>query len=269
MLAKEKLDGVSLCTLPSTHRDIAIDLLSGGVHVLCEKPLAVSEEEAGQMARKALEQKRLLVPAFKLRFYDEVREAKRLIEQGGLGRILTFRLMFADDDPARGSWASIARLSGGGVIMDNGPHAVDLIHYLLGEISSVAAQVHPSGEGEVEDTATLTCGLANGIVGSIDLSWRVGTPSEVYLEIYGEDGTARLDLKGVSYKFKSWPDWRRVPNASGPQEGFGRQINHFVDAIASGGPVLFGAAEGVRSQEVIEAAYRSLVERTSVRVSHA
>jgi len=106
MLAREKLDGVSLCTVPSTHRDIAVELLSRGVHVLCEKPLAVSEEEAGQMARKALDQKRLLVPAFKLRFNDEVREAKKLIEQGGLGQILTFRLMFADDDPARGGWSA-------------------------------------------------------------------------------------------------------------------------------------------------------------------
>jgi perosamine synthetase len=266
MIAKEKLDGVSICTVPSTHRNLAIDFLSAGIHVLCEKPLAVSAGETEEMSRKAQEQKRLLLPAFKFRFYDEVREAKRIIDQGGLGKISTFRLMFAFDLPVQGSWYASKSLAGGGVIMDSGATAADLVHYLFGPISDVSAEAGQSQDVEVEDTAKLTCRLADGTVGTIDLSWSVGVPSKTYLEIYGEDGTALLDLDGLTYKFKTWSEWRRVPNRASVPQAFGRQIDHFVEAIASGRPLVVGSGEGVMSQRVIEAAYRSIAENGRVQV---
>lgn len=266
MIAKEKLDGVSICTVPSTHRDLAIAFLSAGIHVLCEKPLAVSAAEAAEMTRKAREQKRLLLPAFKFRFYDEVRQAKTIIDQGGLGKISTFRLMFAFDNPIQGTWYATKSLAGGGVIMDSAAPAVDLIHYLIGPISEISAEVTRSQEVEVEDTAKLTCRLPNGTVGTIDLSWSVGVPCKTYLEIYGEDGTALLDWEGLSYKFKTWSQWKRVPNSSTIPQAFARQIDHFLEAMASGRPLVVGDEHGLKSQEVIDAAYRSVAQNGRVRV---
>jgi perosamine synthetase len=258
MVGATRLDAASICTVPSTHRAIALELLSAGVHVLCEKPLAVSAAEADEMARKAEQMKRFLIPAFKFRFHDEVREAKKLIEKGSLGRISSFRLMFGADFPVDGSWYADKRVAGGGVIMDNGPHAVDLIDYLFGPIADVSAQAGRSQELDVEDTAQLICRMSDGTVGTIDLSWSVGVPTKAYLEIYGDTGTALLDLEGLSFKFKTWSEWQRIANRASVAEEFGRQISHFVEAVVSGRCSVVGNAEGVRSQKILDAAYRSV-----------
>ena len=150
----DSLDAVSLCTVPSTHHGIAIDLLKAGVNVLCEKPLAISVTQAEEMSRTAKERNRLLFTAFKFRFHDEVRRAKELIDAGSLGQILNFRLMFGGYIDMAGQWYSQKALSGGGIIMDNGPHAADLMHFLFGDVKSVTAQVgqhaEPRGRGHRE-----------------------------------------------------------------------------------------------------------------------
>jgi len=267
MIANEGLDGASVCTFPSTHAAIAIDLLNAGIHVLCEKPLAVSVDQAEAMTTAAKEKQRLLLTAFKFRFFDEVTNAKALIDQGELGKILSFRLMFGGYLDMAGTWFAQKELSGGGVIMDNGPHAFDLIHYLFGEIENITAEARTSQPIEVEDTAKLTVSLAGGAVGVVDLSWSVAVPSQSYLEIYGEDGTALLDPEGMSYRLKSLNEWKRVSNRVGIQEAFARQINHFIDALRGQPPSIVGNGEGVASQAVITAAYESIEQNRKVNVA--
>jgi dTDP-4-amino-4,6-dideoxygalactose transaminase/predicted dehydrogenase len=258
MLANESLDAVSLCTVPSTHRDIAIDLLRSGAHVLCEKPLAISVSEAEAMSCAAKEFNRLLFTAFKFRFHDEVRKAKQLIESGSLGRILNFRLMFGGYIDMHDQWYARKALAGGGIIMDNGPHAADLIRYLFGDVRSITAQVAKIQDLEVEDTAKLDVCTSNQTQGTGDLSWSVRIPPRSYLEIYGEDGAAALDFEGISYRFKTWSDWKREPNQLDVKGAFARQIHYFVDAALGQNPLALGNGEGVASQRIIEAAYESV-----------
>lgn len=258
MMEKETLNGVSICTVPASHRDVALDLLDAGVHVLCEKPLAISAVQAGEMVKRAQEMDLLLLTAFKFRFYDEVIKAKELLEKGSLGRITNFRLMFGGFLDMSGTWYADRRVSGGGVIMDNGPHAADLIHYLFGEIQDVSAGTSKHQCIEVEDTAKLIFRLRNGTVGAVDLSWSVAVPPRTYLEIYGEDGTALLDAEGINYRFKTWDEWKRVPNRVNIKQAFARQIDHFVDAIMGKSPLVLGNEEGLKSQIVIESVYESV-----------
>lgn len=258
MIAKERLDGVSVCTVPSTHRDIVCDLLDAGIHVLCEKPLAVSVDQAKDMTAKASEKKLLLLPAFKFRYFDEVQKAKEIIDSGGLGKIANFRLMFGGYIDMAGTWFAQSQLSGGGVLMDNGPHAIDLIRYLFGEIRAVSAAVSNLQDIPVEDTGRLSVTLANGVTGTAEMSWSVPIPSQTYLEIYGENGAALLDFQGISYKFKTWNEWKRTPNGLNVHEAFARQMNHFVDSIMTGNSSRVCNADGEKSQIVIEAAYASV-----------
>jgi predicted dehydrogenase len=258
LLAGEALDGVSLCTIPASHRDIAIDLLKAGVHVLCEKPLAISVAEAEEMALCARNADRLLFTAFKFRFHDEVRRAKQMIDAGSLGPILSFRLMFGGYIDMTKQWYAEKSLSGGGIIMDNGPHAFDLLRYLFGDVTSVNAQTAHVQHLDVEDTAKVDLVVGSGTAGTSDLSWSLRVPARSYLEIYGADGTASLDGEGISYRFKTWSEWKRDLNQRDVKGAFARQIDYFVGAIRGDNPLALGNGEGVASQRVIEAAYESV-----------
>ncbi len=258
LVDSERLHGVSVCTVPSTHKDIALDLLNAGVNVLSEKPLAISVAQAEEMSESARAKDLLLLTAFKFRFFDEVLKAKELIEKGTLGQIVSFRLMFGGHLDMSGTWYAQREISGGGVIIDNAPHATDLIHYLFGEIKSVSAEIGNSQGMNVEHTAELILRLTNGTAGTVELSWSTAVPSRAYLEIYGEAGTALLDLEGISYRVKDWTEWTRVPNQVSAKEAFGRQMDHFVGAILGRRPLIVGNGDGLRSQAVIEAIYESV-----------
>jgi predicted dehydrogenase len=244
-----------------------VDLLRAGVHVLCEKPLTISLEQAREMSETAQHRNLLLLPAFKFRFYDEVARAKELIDRGSLGKILSFRFMIGGYMDAADTWYSRKELSGGGIIMDNGPHAFDLIRFLLGEVRNIAAYGSYIQKLEVEDTAQLTLRLENGATGSIDLSWCNSNPAKAYLEVYAEDGSVFLDTEGVTYKFKTWKEWKRIPNEISGPPAFARQIDHFIESMATGSPTRLNNDDGLMSQALIEAAYESLKREVNISVS--
>jgi predicted dehydrogenase len=258
MINNENLDSAIICTLPSTHRGIAIDFLNAGVNVLCEKPLAISAVEAQEMVEKAKQKNLLLLTAFKFRFFDEITQTKELLKKGFLGKILNFRLMFGGYLDMSDTWFAKKELSGGGVIMDNASHAIDIIRYLFGEITSISAQAGNYQKIAVEDNAKLTLFMESGFFGTIDISWDLSIPSNTYLEIYAEDGTALLDLTGITYKLKTWNEWKRIDNRATIKEAFPRQIDHFVNSILSKKPIILTSEDGLKSQIVIDAAYESL-----------
>ena len=142
--------------------------------------------------------------------------------------------------------------------MDNGPHAFDLIRYLLGEFETVFSQGSSLQAQEVEDTAQVNCRLVSGAQGTINLSWSASVPAKSYLEIYGEDGAILLDFEGIWYKFKTWSEWKRIPNQKTVKEAFARQIDHFVAAIKGNKSLVINNDDGLKAQLVIEAAYSSL-----------
>ena len=258
MFRQEKLQGVSICTIPSTHRDITTAALNADVHVLCEKPLAISVSEAEAMMKLAKEKQKILLSAFKFRFFEEVQQAKEILEKKMLGKIYNFRLMFGGYINMAGTWYVQKEISGGGIIIDNGPHAFDLVRHLLGEIKTVKASVHKFQDIPVEDTAEIFCELEDGATGNVDVSWSIPVPAQSYFEIYGEEGAILLDFKGLSYKLKTWDDWKRVVNKSDGKAAFERQTNHFVDSLAGRIPLVTTPEDGLKVQYLIDSAYKSL-----------
>ncbi len=267
MLKNERLDAASLCTVPSTHHDIAIDLLDACVHVLCEKPLGLSVEQAERMLQKARDKNKHLLIAFKLRFSEEVLKAKELIDSGSLGHILHFRLLFGGYMDMADTWYAKKEISGGGVLMDNGPHAVDLIHYLFGDIKDLSASRTDLANAGVEHTAKLDVKVESGVTGSLTMSWSVFVTPQAYLEIYGDQGAALLDVKGLTYKFNTWSDWKRLPNKADVKDAFAFQINHFLAAAKGGDARVVDGAAGLKAQKVIEAAYESIKQDSRIVLS--
>jgi perosamine synthetase len=258
LLGAERLDAVSVCSVPASHCEIVVDALEAGVHVLCEKPLATAPGDAERMATAAARRSRVLLPAFKFRFFDEVRGLEALLDRGALGPIVSARLMFGCDLDMSGKWFADPELAGGGIVMDNGSHAFDLIEHLLGPIAAVSATSANCRPLAVEDCAQIRCVLRRGGTVTVDLTWAVSTPPTGYLEIYGHQGTAILDPSGLTYKLAGWSDWKRKVNATDVKGAFARQIDHFVDAVRGAGTPVLGADAGVRAQQLIQAAYDSI-----------
>jgi predicted dehydrogenase len=257
MLESAALDAVSICTPPSTHRAVALAALEAGAHVLCEKPLAATLAEAEEMAAAAARGQRVLLTAFKFRFFDEVARVRDLIARGLLGDIVHARLVFGGFIDMSGSWYADPALSGGGVLFDNGPHAFDLARHLLGGIVSIEASVSRHQPIDVEDTVNVHCELARGGVLTIVMSWSLPVPARHYLELYGTQGTALLELGALTYRLRTWSEWKRVAGVP-VKDGFARQVEHFVAAVRGCAPTRTTLEDGVEAQRLVEAAYRSL-----------
>jgi predicted dehydrogenase len=257
LIAQGNINGVSLCTVPSMHHNIVLDLLEANINVLCEKPLALSAEQCEEMINMAKEKELVLLTALKFRFFEEVIRAKELLNTQKFGEILNFKIAFESQMNMEGSWYLNKDISGGGVLMDNGPHAFDLIRYLFGDIKTVSARLSDfEKDKEIECTAQIDCKLTNGTTGNVYLSWLYSSPSETYLEIFAEYGCLALDPMGINYKINSSPDWKRINNQITIKQAFENQIDHFINSIESIPSITF-PEDGLIAQRTIEEAYNT------------
>ena len=263
MLEKEKLDGVSVCTPPVSHKEITNYLLAKRVNVFCEKPLAMNSNEALSMVKTAKKNKQFLMTGFKFRFKDEVQRAKRLIEEGKIGKIILARNMFGGFAEMKERFFSKKSISGGGVLIDNGSHAIDLFRFLLGDVKNVSARISTFIQRiEVEDTAKILMEMESGALVSIDLSWSVPVPSDHYLEVYGSEGT--ITLPPLRYKRKDEIKWSEYKTKQ--EDVFAKETTHFVNCILGKEKPIVSGLDGLRTQEVIDAAYKSYKENLWIEV---
>lgn len=253
-----ELDAVIICTPPATHTEIALFFLERGVHVLCEKPLALRAEEAKVMMQKAEEKNCLLMMASKFRYVADVIKAKSMIEAGLLGEVVLFENVFCSKVDMRDRWNAKREISGGGVLIDNGCHSVDIARYLLGPIAKVQAEegkrVQPL---EVEDTVRLYFRTAAEAMGTIDLSWSIHKEREAYIEVFGTEGVLAIGWKGSKYRRNGEPDWTRFGEGYDKFQAFSRQLQNFLGAIAGSEAPLINTTDALESVKVIEAAYKS------------
>jgi len=258
MLDREQPDAISICTPPATHAEIALEALGRGVHVLCEKPFAISVAEATKMVDAAAGMNCVLLMASKFRFVDDVVKAKGIVDSGILGRLVLFENVFCSRVDMRERWNSNREVAGGGVLFDNGTHSVDIARYLLGPITVVQAQhgiqVQPL---EVEDTTRVLFKTAGGVMGSVDLSWSIHKDAATYVSIFGTEGMLSLGWKESRYRQSEKLNWVQFGSGYDKQQAFRRQLTHFLDCVRGTSVPMITAVDGLESVRVIEAAYRS------------
>jgi len=286
MLKREDLDAVSIAVPNKLHAPLTIQALKKGLHVLCEKPMAMTVREAQRMQAAAEAAGRNLMINFSFRFTEAAFALKRQVEEGVVGDIYFGRSVWhrRRGIPRFGGWFGIQEMSGGGPLIDLGVHRLDLALWLMGYPEPVAVSgstydriAAPLARREkkqfsVEDVA---CGLvkfANGATLILEASWALNQPEREHMitQLYGDrGGLAHKNING-GYEFVAEVytdeggdqftkrlDWRTGTTPSSYHE--------FVDSVLDARPPLATGEEGVKVMKILEGIYKSAASGREVR----
>jgi UDP-N-acetylglucosamine 3-dehydrogenase len=260
----EAVDAVVICSENRNHSRDAVAALEGGAHVLCEKPIATTVEDARAMIRVSEETGRQLRTAFPVRYLPAVRHAREVVRSGGVGRVLAVNGTNHGQIP--GGWFLDPELAGGGAVMDHTVHVADALRWILGaEAGSVYAEIGSFFGADIDDGAILTIELEGGIMAdgafaTIDPSWSRGdgypTWGDVTLRITGTSGVLEVDafaqrLTTFDHESKSvsWSHTGEDMNVL--------MLEDFLRGVAEGSPAGASGVDGLRALEIVLAAYRS------------
>jgi predicted dehydrogenase len=254
------VDAAIVSTPPNTHRNVAIALLEAGVHVLCEKPFAIGRDNAYAMAEAAKRSGRVLTMATKFRFVNDLTIARDAIAAGKIGSLYRVHNVFASPVNMTGRWNLDPQSSGGGVIIDNGTHSVDIMRYILGPIESVRA-VESSKEraySSVEDTARIEVLSVGGVFGRIELSWSEQSTGPWFISIQGSRGGIDIGWKASRRRFDGASEYTPFGVGYDKVAAFAGQVADFAAAVRGERPTTTSLDEAVASVDVIDAAYASM-----------
>ena len=259
MLSHARPDVVTICSPPCEHPDLTRLCLEAGVHVMCEKPLAIATPDALNMMRTASRVKRHLLLATKFRHVSDVLAVQRAIADGLIGEALSFSISFCSHVDMTSRWNSRQEMSGGGVIIDNGCHAFDIVSFLFGTVSGVhASRLRPLQDLEVEDSALIQVQAANGIIGSIELSWSYFTGRDTYLTVQGSEGAVEIGWK-TSRICGADGTWRALEAGRYCKVASHQAMYEALERMVSkGGDPWISAVDALRTVAAVEASYRSL-----------
>ena len=253
------LDGVIVCTPPSSHPEIAIHFLQQGVSVLCEKPLAIDSASARLMLEAAERSGATLMMASKFRYVEDVVRAKSIVASGVLGEITLFENAFTSRVDMSRRWNADPKVSGGGVLIDNGTHSVDLMRYFVGPLAELQVWEGRRSQGlPVDETVRVFVRSASGVMGTIDLSWTINKELERYFDIYGSYGTACIGWKESKYKLASSREWVVFGKGYDKLQALSAQLRNFCGVVRKEEAPLTTPEDALASVEVMEAAYEAL-----------
>ena len=271
-LADPDVQAVYVATPVFLHAPQSIAAMRAGKHVLCEKPTALSYNEACRMAETAEQCGIVYGVAFYRPFYPKVRRARQLIEQGAIGQLTLvearYHWWWAPEEGHERHWFIEPEKSGGGPLPDVGSHRIDLLNYLFGPPASVMAEIgsqfHPYA---VEDSATLLMNYSSGMRAVLDVRWNSRVERDE-LRIIGTGG--QLDLtpgNGPELVFRSASETRAEhlpPHANLHYP----MIENFVSAVLDGAELVTSGRRAMQTDRVIEAAYESAHTGRRVAIHH-
>lgn len=299
MVAREKIDLAIICTPHPFHREPAIRAMEAGANVLIEKPFASSLEDCDAMLDAARKYNRQTGVICQRRWYKPVQRVKAAIDSGKIGKPVfgTVNMLgwrdekYYKSDPWRGSWSG----EGGGVLVNQAPHQLDLLQWFMGEIDElygIASNLnHPYIE--VEDTANAIIRFKNGAIGNIIVSnsQKPGIYGKVH--IHGENGASvgvqtdggAMFIAGMSGILEPpindlWTipgeeallndmvkeDSEFFLSLKNPMDYFHeRQIEDFLKAVIEGRKPMITGEEGRVTVEIFTAIYRSTRDKKSVK----
>ena len=270
MLSDAQIDVVCVCTPSSFHAQNAIDAMRKGKHVVVEKPLAFTKADAQKVQDVSEETGKMVTVISQLRFTEGVKKLKDLINSGAFGKIslctLSMKYYRSEEYYQSSQWRGTKKFDGGGALMNQGIHGVDLMQYVMGGVKEVKGKTRTlCHQIEVEDTAVAIVEFECGALGVIEASSCAYPGFERRIEIHGESGYAvlkegeleklMLDKKEVALR-----ELKKVASASDPtaidSDLHALQIQNLINAICGNERLLVDCKEGSKAVEIIEKIYQ-------------
>jgi predicted dehydrogenase len=266
LVADPGIDAVDICLPHHLHEDAIVAAARAGKHILCEKPLCLTPDEARNVQAAVADSGVTLMCAHNQLFLPTVAKAKELLASGAIGTVYEVRTtdsFFNDFDPQNMGWRASARTSGGGELIDTGYHPTYLLLHLAGGTPTEATALlsrHRLTFMEGEDSAQVLTRFANGVVGHLVTSWAYDpSPATERFSAVGELGSltsngtslvlSRRDGTGETFDFE-------------PVDTFVAEIGHFADCLIEGTRPLHTEKEGIEVLGMILAAYEGAATRT-------
>ncbi|MGM0506393.1 MAG: Gfo/Idh/MocA family protein [Bacteroidota bacterium] len=279
MLESDDVDLVSICTPSGTHLDYGEKAAKAGKHVVIEKPIEVTLKRAVRLLDVCRENGVQLAVIYQSRFMEPIRQMKDAIDSGQIGTpfmaTASVKWYRSDDYYKEAPWRGTLDLDGGGAVINQSIHTIDLLQWMMGEVSSIQAKTgtftHDGIEGE--DNAVAALEFASGAIGTFVASTSVRPAQPRKIEIHGTEGTARL----VDNEFRlirpgdeesSGGDGKATggesPMANFAFEPHRDQFDEIFEAIRSGNPPPVSGPESLDSLSFVEAIYRSSAEKRAI-----
>lgn len=290
MLARKDIEAVCLCVPSGLRAEIAEVCAASGKHILSEKPLEITTARIDRIIQATDKAGVLLGCIFQSRFAEGPQHVREAIEQGRFGRLVLgdayVKWFRSPEYYASAAWRGTRRVDGGGVLMNQAIHQIDLLLWFMGPAKKVWAQTSCIGHTglEVEDLATAMIEFKNGAMGVIEGSTATWPGHAARVEVYGTDGGACLEdgaLKYWQFKKRRRIDTRieramthesELGSGAGDPlshlkiEGHRRQIEDFAAAIREGRAPKIDGREARHAVELIENLYKSASSGKAVRM---
>ena len=271
----DNTDVISVCTPNGLHAEHTIKSLKAGFHVLCEKPMALTVQDCGEMINAAEQANKRLFIVKQNRFNPPVAAVKKIIEEGRLGKIYSVQLNCfwnRNEEYYKNSWKGTNSLDGG-TLFTQFSHFIDLLYWMIGDIKEVkgyAGNFDHQNIIEFEDTGVVSIRFYNGAIGTINYTVNSYKRNmEGSITIFGEKGTVKIGGQYLNeleyqqienYKIENLPPGN-PPNNYGQYQG--SMSNHdkvyinLIEVLSGNGTIATNGFEGLKTVEIIDRIYTS------------
>ena len=257
LFGDDALDAIYVSTPVHLHSEQVIAAAERGFHVLCDKPMGLTPQECREMIAACDANGVHLQICFLFRFHSCFQQIRTWIDEGRFGQLVHGRMPFLKQyQLAPDEWRAQPEKGGGGCFMDLGPHSVDLLRYLIGEVNAVSAFYNATAQGTaVEETGGIFMRFDNGAQAFTDLSFSV-PQCDIVLELYGTEGTVWV-YNDEGWKIKTYFDGEQQVIASQFEDLYQSQFEHFAACVGKDVTPITTGVDGLRANEILAAAYRS------------
>ncbi|MBS4205126.1 Gfo/Idh/MocA family oxidoreductase [Bacillus sp. FJAT-49754] len=276
LLSESDCDVVDICLPNFLHAETTIKAAKAGKHIIIEKPLCVTLEEADEMIKTCKEYNRKLMYAEELCFAPKYERVRKLVESGAIGDVYMLKNSEKHSGP-HSDWFWDVNLSGGGALMDLGCHAMQWFRWMLGgkpKVKSVYANMSTvlhKDKTDGEDNVVAIVEFENGCIGIAEDSWAKHGGMDDKIEVYGTEGVSYADLfignssltyskNGYDYaleKMDSTQGWTFTIFEEAFNQGYPQELKHFIECVKYDKEPLVTGEDGRAVLEMIHAAYES------------